>query len=447
MWKNQPTCNDCGKSFKSPQLRCPECKGLVAIPPINGPSLKDISLSSMWSLHSFLPDFSRPISLFEGNTPLLPVRNISDYQDLGLKLDFRNPTGSFRDRASSLLVSDAYQNKSQSIVGASTGAFSISLAAYAAKAKIDSISVVPQNLELSKIEQIKIYGSQIIEKGESVEAAIEYSFVVAENNNAYHASPDNNLLTIEGQKTIGLEVVLQKDIIDSILVPRGSGSLIYSIFRGFEDAIASGWITEYPKIYAVSLEKTKVAHLAESLEITKVFLLEEVKKIIQKTNGNEIEIDAESMLDEALILAKNEGLFIEPASASVLVAAKNLIQEGHIDSKSSVAILSGSGLSTLNVYAARLRGKKKVVWGLSESSTTKFEILNLIAGKKADYGYSIWISLGKNQSLQSIYQHLTELEEKGLIAPSEKEVKRKHFELTKKGLETLDNMRNLIDYL
>ncbi|MCK5141268.1 MAG: helix-turn-helix transcriptional regulator, partial [Candidatus Heimdallarchaeota archaeon] len=87
------------------------------------------------------------------------------------------------------------------------------------------------------------------------------------------------------------------------------------------------------------------------------------------------------------------------------------------------------------------------VWGLSESSTTKFEILNLIAGKKADYGYSIWISLGKNQSLQSIYQHLTELEEKGLIAPGEKEVKRKHYELTKKGLETLDNMRNLIDYL
>ncbi|MHA1802508.1 MAG: threonine synthase [Candidatus Heimdallarchaeaceae archaeon] len=175
MWKNQPTCNDCGKIFKEPQLRCPKCKGLVVIPPIIGPGAKDIKLSSMWSLYPFLPHFSKPISLFEGNTPLLPVKNVVDYQNLALKLDFRNPTGSFRDRASSLLVSDAYQNKSGTIVGASTGAFSISLAAYAAKAKIDSISVIPQNLELSKIEQIKIYGSQIIEIGESVEESILYS--------------------------------------------------------------------------------------------------------------------------------------------------------------------------------------------------------------------------------------------------------------------------------
>ncbi|MCK4973437.1 MAG: hypothetical protein KAS52_08955, partial [Candidatus Heimdallarchaeota archaeon] len=80
MWKNQPICSDCGKTFKGPQLRCPKCKGLVAIPPISGPSLKDTSLSSMWSLHHFLPNFSKPISLFEGNTPLLPVKNIDDYQ-------------------------------------------------------------------------------------------------------------------------------------------------------------------------------------------------------------------------------------------------------------------------------------------------------------------------------------------------------------------------------
>jgi len=138
------------------------------------------------------------------------------------------------------------------------------------------------------------------------------------DSGTYYASPENNLLTIEGQKTIGLELALQKDKLDNILVPRGSGSLIYSIYRGFEDAISSGWINEYPKIYAISLEKTKVAHLAESLEVKEVFLLDEVKKIINKTKGKEIEIDAESMLDEALELAKYEGLFIEPASASVL---------------------------------------------------------------------------------------------------------------------------------
>ncbi len=447
MWKNLPKCINCGESYQVPQLTCPKCKGLISVPPISGPSSNDIRLSSMWSLHAFLPNFSKPISLVEGNTPLLPITNIEYYRNLSLKLEFRNPTGSFRDRACSLIVSDAVQKKTNKVIGASTGSFSISLAAYAAKAKLNSVNVVPQNLELSKIEQIKVYGGSVVEKGESIEEAINHSLLMKKNRETYYVSPENNLLTIEGQKTIGLELALQKDKLDSILVPRGSGSLIYSIYRGFEDAISSGWVDKYPKIYAISLEKTKVAHLAESLEVKKVFLLDEVKKIIKNTKGEEIEIDAESMLDEALELAKYEGLFIEPASASVLVAAKSLIKEKKITAESSVAILSGSGLNTLNVYAARLRGKKKVVWGLSENSTTKFEILNLIAGKKADYGYSIWLSLGKNQSLQSIYQHLTELEEKGLIVPSETEVKRKHYELTNKGLETLDNMRNLIDFL
>ncbi|MBY9001368.1 MAG: pyridoxal-phosphate dependent enzyme [Candidatus Heimdallarchaeota archaeon] len=447
MWKNLPKCNDCGNTSREPQLTCPKCKGLISIPPISGPSINDLNLSSMWSLNAFLPNFSKPISLVEGNTPLLPITNIENYQNLSLKLEFRNPTGSFRDRACSLIISDAVEKNVNNIIGASTGSFSISLAAYAAKARINSVNVVPQNLELSKIEQIKVYGGIVVEKGESVDEAINHSLEMQKNSDSYYASPENNLLTIEGQKTIGLELALQKDRLDCILVPRGSGSLIYSIYRGFEDAISSGWIEEYPKIYAISLEKTQVAHLAESLEVQEAFLLDKVKKIIQETEGKEIEIDAESMLDEALELAKNEGLFIEPSSASVLVAAKSLIKEKEITAESTVAILSGSGMNTLNVYAARLRGKKKIVWGLSESSTTKFEILNLIADKKADYGYFIWISLGKNQSLQSIYQHLTELEEKGLIVPSEKEVKRKHYELTKKGLETLVNMRNLIDYL
>ena len=94
-----------------------------------------------------------------------------------------------------------------------------------------------------------------------------------------------------------------------------------------------------------------------------------------------------------------------------------------------------------------MRGKKKVVWGLSESSTTKFEIINLIAEEKAVYGYSIWEALGKNQSLQSIYQHLTELENRGIIFVSSRTSKRKQYVLSSKGLETLEKMRDLIDFI
>lgn len=73
-------------------------------------------------------------------------------------------------------------------------------------------------------------------------------------------------------------------------------------------------------------------------------------------------------------------------------------------------------MNALNIFASKLRGIKKAVWGLSEKSTTKFEILDLISRKKANHGYAIWKALGKRKSLQSIYQHLNELEEKNLIS-------------------------------
>ena len=449
MWINQPTCSNCSKEFSKPLLRCPECEELISIPPIKGPSPSEINLTSMWSLHCFLPNFKKPISLVEGNTPLLQIGKDPELSNLNLKFEFRNPTGTFRDRACSLILSDAFQNRAKKIVGASTGSFSISLSAYAAKAGIESINVIPQNLELSKIEQMKLYGSNVIEQGETVSDAISASEKIAHKENAYFASPEKNLLAIEGQKTIGLEMILQKDYVESIIVPRGSGSLAYSIFRGLEDALESKWIDEIPRIYTVSLEKTKTAYLAESLEIKQPFLLSEVKDILDRTNGEEIQVKAGTMIEEAMNIAKKEGIFIEPASASVLAASKILIADEEVSPLSSVAILTGSGFNALNIFASQIRGKKKIVWGLSESSTTKFEILNLIAEKRANYGYSIWKSLGENQSLQSIYQHLNELKERGLITLSETDKKRKQLiaEITRKGLETIQKMRELIDYI
>ncbi len=447
MHREQNICQKCGNLRIGNSLRCSSCNNLIPITPIQGPSKSVITLTSMWSLRDFLPNYSDPVSLHEGNTPLLKVKNLRNLLDLSLKLEFRNPTGSFRDRASSLIISDAVESKSSQVIGASTGSFSISLSAYAAKAGIRSQNVIPQNLELSKIEQMKVYGSNVIEIGDSVEESIAEANRLSTETNAYLATPENNVLAIEGQKTLGLEIALQKEFFDALIIPRGSGSLIYSIYRGLEDALASDWIDELPRIYAISLEKTKSAYMAESLEIEQPFLLEEVRETIKFSKGKEIEIDAQQMIEEALNLSKKEGLFIEPASASVLVAADELIKEKEINPQHSVAILSGSGFNALNIYASQLRDKRKVVWGLSESSTTKFEILNLISEGKATYGISLWESLGRAKSKQSIYQHLNQLQEKGLIVLFEQDTKIKEFKVTKKGFETLEKMRNLIDFL
>lgn len=95
-----------------------------------------------------------------------------------MKLEFRNPTGSFRDRAAALLVSDALSRKFSEILTVSTGSFSISIAAYTARAGLKSINFIPENIELTKIEQMKIYGSEVRFQGknlgETMQDAQEY---------------------------------------------------------------------------------------------------------------------------------------------------------------------------------------------------------------------------------------------------------------------------------
>ncbi|MHA1852809.1 MAG: pyridoxal-phosphate dependent enzyme [Candidatus Heimdallarchaeaceae archaeon] len=442
-----PVCTNCGKEINTIELLCPSCKGILSIPPIAGPKKEDVSLRTLWDFRAFLPAIKNIVSLKEGNTPVIKLKNDKTLQGISAKCEFRNPTGNFRDRASTLIISDCVDKDIKEIVSSSTGSFSISLAAYAAQAQIKCTNVMPKHLELAKIEQIKVFGSDVIEAGDDLREAIEHAAKVAQKKKAYFITSENNILTVEGQKTIALELVKQMDNIETIIVPRGSGSLAYSLYRGFQDATESKWIEDLPEIIMVSLERTYTSKLAESLNMKEKSLFEPIlKMILKEMGGKEISIPAEMMIDEAINLAQKEGIFIEPASASVLAAARTLSETKEIINSKTALILTSSGINALNVFAYKLRGKRKIVWGLSQSSTTKFEILNLIAETKANYGYAIWKLLGENQTLQSIYQHLSELEKMGLIEAITIK-KRKQYKITKEGLVTLEKMRDLVDYL
>ncbi|MHA1720229.1 MAG: pyridoxal-phosphate dependent enzyme [Promethearchaeota archaeon] len=442
-WKKRPKCNKCGQVFNEPYLWCPKCNNLVSVQPIKGPKMSEINLKSMWSFKSFLPSFSHVISLIEGNTPILKIKNIPEIEGLNIKLEFRNPTSSFRDRASSLIISDALTKKKKEVIGGSTGSFSISLSAYASRASLNSTAFIPKNLELSKIEQLKMYNTKIISNNKNLDEAIIEAKKYALEHDGYFPTPNDNLLTIEGQKTIGLELIMQSTNVESIIIPRGSGTLILSIYRGLEDAIQSGWIYKMPKIFAVSLKSSSSSHFAESLEMKSPPLLKNIKEIITKTKGKEIQIEAMEMMNNASEIAKKEGLFIEPASASVIAAAKKLTHKEY-NPKTAVAILTGSGLNALNKFAFKMRDLKKVVWGLSETSTRRFEILNLIEENKATHGYAIWVSLGKKKTIQSIYHHLDSLNQDGLIDFQEVGNTKKCI-ITNKGRDLLKKMREIID--
>ncbi|TFH29248.1 MAG: pyridoxal-phosphate dependent enzyme, partial [Promethearchaeota archaeon] len=376
-WKNPPVCSQCQTSHRTPDLWCTKCHEINTIQAIQGKKRTEMHPTTLWDFADFFPSFPHHISLQEGLTPVVSIKNVQDLRGLKLKLEFRNPTGSFRDRAATLILSDAIRCQKSNIVTVSTGSFSISIAAYSACAGINSTNIVPQNIELSKIEQMKLYGSKVIFKGDSLEEALEGSRKHIEKLKAagadyalyYEPTPENNILTIEGQKSLGLEIALDYPEIENVIIPRGSGTLIYSIYRGLQDAQKSGWIESLPRLYAVSLEKTAESHLAESIDIQRDPRWSDIiSDVVKKTGGKELTVTANRMTQEALIIARQEGLLIEPASASVVVAARILRDEDSLNMEKSVAILTGSGLNAMNIFAAQLGGLKKVVWGLSVNS-------------------------------------------------------------------------------
>ncbi len=445
IWRGSPPkCKKCGNDSQSTHLWCQKCGDLIQLEYNFMRNEKPVKVDSIWSFNTLLPNFDSVYSLIEGNTPVFRLKQIDPVSGIHVKLENRNPTGSFRDRASSLILSHALSTHSKRIINSTTGSFGISLAAYCAGANLECVTFVPESTDLSKLALLKIYGSSINDSADSIEELTEHAKSYAKTNGGYLPLPSDNILMIEGQKTIGLELTLQLPDLESIIVPRGSGSLIYSIYKGYEDALACGWIDSIPKIYAVGLQDSEIHHVVESLEYRQPKLLKQVEFITKKTKSKEIAINPVEMIDMALLLAKTNGLFIDPGSASVLSAANLLAEKDEIDIDSTCLILSGTGFSSMNIFSSHLRETQKAVWVLSDGSTTKFEIMSLICENKANYGYAIWKALGKKQSLQSIYQHLNDIEEKGYIY-FEEQGKKKKIVASKKGIEWYNGMKDLIN--
>ncbi|MFN3622089.1 MAG: threonine synthase, partial [Nitrososphaerales archaeon] len=218
------------------------------------------NVNSMWRYRSVLPVPSdwNFASLMEGYTPLVKAENLGNalkLRKLYLKDESRNPTGSFRDRAASLMVTWAYKTGFKTLIAASDGNMGVSLAAYAAKTRLNCKVIVPKNVDEGKILQLLIYGSELSEYGTYLDEAIDKVAKLAEEQNAYQATPELNPLSIEAQKTISYETWEQLgEVPDVIVAPVGSGSCLFSIWKGFTELKKLGFTSEIPKFLAVQSE-------------------------------------------------------------------------------------------------------------------------------------------------------------------------------------------------
>ncbi len=407
-----------------------------------------------------LPPVEHIISLGEGGTPLHKAERLAktmSLKQLYLKDETRSPTNSYRDRAASLLMSNAVDLGCEAMVSASNGNMGASLAAYSAKAGLICHVIVPKVVDVGKLAQMLAYDAVIEEFGDIVDDSIRKAIAVAKETNWYQATAELNPLVVEAQKTISYEIYEQFGVPHWVLVPMGSGGTIYSLWKGFKELKQLGITNTLPRMVGVqpegcapiasSLNSINTEHKicnpstrALAILVGEPLQSELAVKAITESNGLALTVSDQEILTAELQIAKLEGVFAEPASSSTVAALQKLVKDSKMSSEDSVVcLITGSGLKATDVLQALT--KKQKTAGLSLEISTKEKILSII-NQKDTYGYDLWIKIGKTMTRAAVYQHLNELSEKGLIVGYEESGK-KFFRITEKGKKALSAFDDL----
>lgn len=309
--------------------------------------------------NSFLPttNATPSLTLHEGNTPLIPLTNLSDKLGIELygKVEGANPTGSFKDRGMVMAVAKAVEEGSTSIICASTGNTSASAAAYAAKAGIKAIIVIPKGkVALGKLAQAIMYGAEIVEIDGNFDEALTMVRHLSEN---YPITLVNsvNPYRLEGQKTAAFEVCDQLGSAPDVLaIPVGNAGNISAYWKGFKEYDAFKQ-TGLPKMFgfeaegAAAIVNNKVIHqpetIATAIRIGNPASWELAEKARDESSGVIKAVTDEEILHAFKKLARYEGIFAEPGSCASIAGVIREAENGTIKQDSKVvAILTGNGL-------------------------------------------------------------------------------------------------------
>ncbi|AKA73787.1 pyridoxal-phosphate dependent enzyme [Saccharolobus solfataricus] len=336
-------CMRCGKGRESIyEIKCSKCGGPFEIP-IDFEFDKYNGKDFPYNEKNF-PYIKHFISLGEGRTPMIKRGKIL------FKLDFLNPSGSYKDRGAVTLVSYLMEKGIRRISEDSSGNAGSAIAAYSAAAGIEAYIFVPETAKGGKLKQIESYGAHLIR----VKGSREDVAKAAENSGYYYASHVLQPQFRDGIRTLAYEIVRDLDwkIPNYVFLPVSAGTLLLGVYKGFKHLLDSGVISEMPKIVAVQTEQVmplcakfknisymppdKVTSIADALVSTRPFLLDYMQKAISEcvvVNDNEI-------LEAWKELAKM-GLLVEYSSATVFAAYKKFSVDN------GVLVLTGSGLKVL----------------------------------------------------------------------------------------------------
>jgi threonine synthase len=316
----------------------------------------------------FLPvSSSTPvITLLEGNTPLIEAGYISD--QLGMKVFLKyeglNPTGSFKDRGMTMAVSKAVEDGAEAVICASTGNTSASAAAYATRAGLDCAVLIPRGaIALGKLAQALIHGAKVVALDGNFDQALqlvriiteEYPVVLVNSINPYR---------IEGQKTGAFEIC---DALgrapDYHYIPVGNAGNITAYWQGYREYRKAGITESLPRMMGWQAEGAapivlgEVVHdpetVATAIRIGNPASWSRAEAAASESQGRIDMVSDSEILDAYRLLASEEGVFCEPASAASVAGLYKSFQRGEVPQGSLVVcVLTGHGLKDPDLAVA-----------------------------------------------------------------------------------------------
>lgn len=305
-----------------------------------------------------------------GWTPLYHARTTGAQLGLGnlyIKDDGRNPTASFKDRASTLVVAKARELGVEMITTASTGNAGAALAGMAAAARMPAVIFVPETAPQAKIAQLLVYGSRVMLVRGNYDQAVALCLAASKEFGWYCRNTAYNPYTVEGKKTATLEIVEQLGwrAPDRIFVSVGDGNIISGLWKGLRDLAALGWLDKMPKLMGIQAEGSAAcfnAWKAGTEKITPVnaqtiadsisadIPLDGVRAVraVRETGGAYLTVTDAEILAAIPELARSAGVFAEPAGAAAYAGLKKAVQQGLVSSDETVVCLvTGSGLKDI----------------------------------------------------------------------------------------------------
>jgi len=365
-------CTECGAGYAiRPDLMvCPACaasqqpdepvRGILEVR-LTGTATEHFSVFDLLPVE---PEFFPAVPV--GNTPLWRPENIrkqTGFPNLFIKDDGVNPTFSLKDRASYLVSAFAKKHGIKEIVLASTGNAGSSMAGIGAAAAQDITIFLPEAAPQAKIVQALQYGATVYKVQGNYDLAYDFSLEYSRSKGGMNRNTAYNPMTIEGKKTVSLEIFQQlNQAPDYVFVSTGDGCIVAGVIKGFKDLLQLGIIAEMPVVYAVQaatsdalfrawdsgrFENIPTHTVADSICVDVPRNGYHARKLLKDHNGRVIRVTDEAILTAQHGLASSSGLFSEPAGATAF--AGFLQERGNLPETARVVVITtGNGLKDVN---------------------------------------------------------------------------------------------------